>query len=66
MNPTDYIELGATVVVVAMFLYYISKRDKSFTNVISNHMTHSTAVQQKLEDSIGELLRYLKNQNGKK
>lgn len=51
-------ELGGTVVVVVIFLYYIQKRDKSFTGIISNHINHNT-------EALTRLLEFLKN-GGKK
>ena len=62
---TQIIELGATVVVVGLFLWYNFKRDKRFTDIISNHLNHSTETQTELKDSIKELLTFLRSQNGK-
>lgn len=49
-------ELGSTVVIAALFLYYIQKRDKQFGRIISNHLSHST-------EALTRLLEFLKNGN---
>ena len=70
---TQFIELGATVVVVGLFLLYLlrkdkqaAEKDKRFNNLIANHISHSTQTQTELKNSIRELLVYLRGSNGKK
>jgi len=50
-------DLGGQVVICGLFLYYIQKRDASFSKIVSNHINHST-------EALTRLLEYLKN--GKK
>jgi len=70
---TQFIELGATVVVVGLFLLYLLKKDKQaaekdkrFNNLIANHVTHNTEVLTGLKNTNRELLTFLRRQNGNK
>ncbi len=47
-------DLGGNVAIAVAFLWYMHKRDKNFSNIISNHLTHST-------EALSRLLEYLKN-----
>uniref|UniRef100_A0A6H1ZDR6 Holin n=1 Tax=viral metagenome TaxID=1070528 RepID=A0A6H1ZDR6_9ZZZZ len=56
-----------------LFISRIKEKDELFTNIVSNHINHSTEVQQKFTDKLEEntksnheLLNFLRSQNGKK
>ena len=73
MDISQLAELGGMVVIVALFLWHIQKKDKQsikkdeqFGQIISNHINHNTESSTKLADTIAELLRFLKNGNGRK
>ena len=40
--------------VVRLFVSHVDKKDEKFTNVISNHLQHSTESQQKLSSAIDQ------------
>ena len=39
--------LGGTVVVVLLFLYYLTKKEKDMNKIISNHLEHSGRIIEK-------------------
>jgi len=50
----QFADLGGTILISLAFLYYIQKRDKSFTKIVSNHINHNT-------EALTRLLEFLKN-----
>ena len=46
---------GAVIAVVVMFLKHLAGKDKAFNDIITNHLEHSTAAQEKSADANKEL-----------
>lgn len=70
---TQFIELGATVIVVGLFLLFMLRKDRQsvakdekFADIVSNHINHNTEVLTEIKDTNRELLTWLKGQNGNK
>ena len=46
---------GAVIVVVVMFLKHLATKDEAFNAVVTNHLEHSTAAQEKAAEANKEL-----------
>ena len=62
MNEINFLEYGvaggaitALIILVRYFLQHIEKKDRLFSETVNNHLTHSTAVQEKLCSSVDKL-----------
>ena len=58
---TQYSELGAPIIMALLFLWYLHKRDKQLTEkdkrfegIITNHLTHSAEISEKLVNKIDQ------------
>ena len=62
-------QLGGTVFVTVAFLWYLAKRDKDLTKMMSNHLEHQQKSDLKLAKSLQKLtdviIQFHKAINGK-
>lgn len=47
--------IGALIWIVRAFLAHLKIKDEKFTEIITNHLTHSTKVQAEIRDSNRDL-----------
>ena len=52
--------IASLIILVRYFLAHLEKKDKTFTNVIENHIDHNTKVQERLCSAVNGLCEKLK------
>jgi len=64
-GPTAAISIVGYLILREVFKY-LKGRDESFVEIISNHIRHNTESTNRLQQTIVELIRWLKNNNNKR